>query len=99
MSSDIPGARTILGEALQELDAGRFSAVKELIELALSGMTREPLARPRAPRQVVTITPAQRELIYRLADTTELTQAEIAMRVGLEAKDLGRVSEVLAGKR
>lgn len=92
--SDIIKARRLLGEALKFGEMDHVSKLR--VESALGLMTREPACR-RAPARPVRITAEMRCEIYRLANSTNLTLHQISEQVGLH--NIGRVSEVLNGKR
>jgi len=95
--SDIIKARELLKlAAVQRRRAARLhSAADSNCAEALALMTRKPAVR-RAYEETVTITPAIRRKVMRLAEDKSLTIADIARLVGL--RNGGRVSEILNGK-
>jgi hypothetical protein len=90
--SDIAAARHILRRLI--VHDWTPEPVRASLRTALSHMTREPVVR-ETPRTARPVTPKQRKEIVHLAETTVLSQAEIARRVGLGAQAGGRVSEIL----
>lgn len=92
MTTNIPAARKILHEALNE--AHSRDAVIRLIEIALTMMTRERTKRITAPREGRTITPELEEQIWRTYQQhPNWSTMSIA---GQHDVNPGRVSEVIA---
>jgi hypothetical protein len=90
--SNIPEARNILRGLLR---TGELQpSAKDTIWAAIKLMTRDPVVRG-TPKKASPPTPQQRDHILRLARVTDMTQAEIAQRVGLGPQASGRVSEIL----
>jgi hypothetical protein len=92
--SEIILARRLVVDVLKFGEMDLPSKIR--LERALELMVREPACR-RATPHTVRITAAMRADIHHLADTTNLTMHEISERVGVH--NIGRVSEVLTGKR
>lgn len=95
--SNVPKARRILRELLTNEWIGE--RIKTEIRAALRVMTRRPHVRETPRIMNGGVTKAQRQRVLILAKNTELSQAEIARRVGLGAQAGGRVSEILHGMR
>lgn len=93
--SDIPGARELIEQIIyRSSDAGIVTLARE----ALAKMTRQKpvrVARSNQPK----ITEAMKEQVRHLLQTTDLSQADIAIEVGLPPSALGRISEIQAGLR
>jgi hypothetical protein len=90
--SDISQARLLLHEVERMTD---LLQIRRQVRRAIGLMTREPPCR-RAPSRPTIITPATRKYIHKLARTNH-TIHEIANLTGVY--NMGRISEVLTGKR
>jgi len=98
MGSNIPKAREILDEVMEDLELLEPHQVKHRISMALSHMTRSSPAN-RASVKSNAITEEILEKIRKLgheAVDLDLSQQDIANAVGVNP---GRVSEVLRGRR
>lgn len=92
--SDIPKARALLHEILADKRVG--PRVKQKVHRALALLYREKADR-KAPAKRQVIDMKLRLRVKRLRRTTDLTQHEIANRVGVGSS--GRISEIMHGKR
>jgi len=99
VGSNIPAARENLEKIIAELTAEQHNDVANRLREGVLALMKRKVALRRAPHRRVAITYIQKRQIKELAATTDMALAEIAVAVGLEAKDLGRVSEVLDGLR
>lgn len=90
--SDIPRARELLHEVERMTD---LLQIRRQVRRAIGLMTREPPCR-RVPGRPTIITPETRAQIRRLA-RSDHTIHEIANITGIY--NMGRISEVLNGKR
>ena len=95
--SDIPEARRQLVEIANELRVdGDHDHVDRIIDIVEHLLVRRSPARGRMPTTSNDMTPEIRRQILELARSTQLHNAQIAARVGVNP---GRVSEVLQGDR
>ena len=92
MTTNIPAARKVLSEALNE--AHSRDAVNRLIEIALTMMTRARTKRITAPREGRTITPDLEEEIWRTYQ--QHPQWSILTIANIHDVNPGRVSEIIA---
>ena len=91
--SDIIEARKELKRIAEELAAiGDHHHADQIIDIVDNLMVRNSPARGRMPVTSNQVTPAIRAQIRHLAKTTQMHNAEIAAKVGVNP---GRVSEVL----
>jgi hypothetical protein len=94
MSNIILARQKIQGIRERLLAQGDHEAANQL-EDVIGLMHRRPAAR-RMERHSRPVSPAVRERIIELSETTEMHSAEIAAEVGVNP---GRVSEILQGDR
>ena len=92
---DIPKARELLRYIVEHPRPTDLGVIRVRVWRALKLMTREPRVR-RAPSRPTIITPTTRKYIHKLARTNH-TIHEIANLTGIY--NMGRISEVLHGKR
>lgn len=95
MSNIILARQRIREIARRLLDRGDKEEASDLEDIVNSLMHRRRPAR-RAPVHSRRVSPAVRERIIELAETTDMHSSEIAAEVGVNP---GRVSEVLQGDR
>lgn len=100
--SDIPQARGIIDDVRMQLYSADTPLAVSSLELiadrlteALNLLTRRPYVR-KTPAKNHGVTDIQKERIVLLANSTDMSQLEIGMDVGVNP---GRVSEVLNGLR
>lgn len=94
--SNIPLARGIIDDVrLSLLDIDGNEALAMRLDEALALLTRRPYVR-KTPAKNHGVTDIQKERIVLLANSTDMSQLEIGMDVGVNP---GRVSEVLNGLR
>jgi len=93
--SDIVLARQQIREIAQRLLDGGHAQEANALHQILPLMQRRQAAR-RMERHSRRVSPAIRERIIELAETTDMHSAEIAAEVGVNP---GRVSEILQGDR
>lgn len=95
--SNIPGARQMIGEALDQL-----YQQQEVLDAAIAKLEQARALMWRANADKVTktrhpqLTRQQKQEIKRLRDETDMSEQQIAVQVGTNA---GRVSEVVNGLR
>jgi hypothetical protein len=94
--SDIEAARNRLLHLAEDVEGKGLSVEADGIrQIVDECMYRRPAAR-RMPRKSAEVTPRLKRRVLRLADTTSMHAAEIAVRLNLNP---GRVSEILQGDR
>lgn len=97
--SDIPAARELVKVAREKIALGQPDALSEagdLLARAETMMYREAPSHPKAPPQYGCTPRQKRQILSLKRRFPRMPLAEIAYRVGT---GIGRVSEVLAGKR
>ena len=90
----IPAVRRLIEEVLA--DCAIDVRARSLLQKALAESWRAPAARV-APAARMRISDETKTRIRELSRTTDMTMTDIADKVGL--RNVGRVSEVLSGKR
>lgn len=91
--SNIPRARELVYQVIQRIDDKNL---KQKLINALGMMTREKYIRNAHPVHQL-ITDRMKRRVHRLNSNLNLTQTDIARKVGL--RNAGRVSEILNEKR
>nr|WP_295110961.1 hypothetical protein [uncultured Caulobacter sp.] len=94
--SDIGSARSRLLHVAEEIESkGLVAEATDIRAVVEECMYRRAPAR-RMPRKSAAVTPRLKKRVLKLADTTSLHNAEIAVKLNLNP---GRVSEILQGDR
>lgn len=91
--SNIPAARALLRDLLPSLPGTAAATVSQALDL----MTREPLAKPRAPHRKRTITAADAVAIRAYCHRNP--HADLQDVAAMFSTNIGRVSEALHGHR